>query len=195
MQPPSLCGVGMSPGHTGCVWLVGSTPTRTLLSSESARAVSALRCLKDRQEVLVTGADRNHPQECSFRNTSMQMMEIKCSWISRYEGPGPALQKVQVAQEKMLWTQEWPAHSSILPLRCLRQWEQTETKFLVPDILIFFQFLVSQDLTLVWFLIPRQYSDFCNPLLCFALLLIYFPVIFFFSSVFWKTYVIVRAGW
>lgn len=28
MQPPSLCGVGMSPGHSGCAWLVGTTPTR-----------------------------------------------------------------------------------------------------------------------------------------------------------------------
>lgn len=27
MQPP-LCGVGMSPGHTGCAWLVGTTLTR-----------------------------------------------------------------------------------------------------------------------------------------------------------------------
>lgn len=98
-------------GITGCAWLVEPLLQEHLLSSESAWIISALRHLKDGQEVLMT--DWNDPQECVFLTASMQMMEIKCSWISRYKGPGPALQKVQVAQENMLWTQEWPAYSSI----------------------------------------------------------------------------------
>lgn len=76
-------------------------------------------------------------KESVFLTASMQVMEIKCSWISRYEGPGPALQKVQVAQGNKLWTQEWLAHSSITA--CQVSEAVRANKSLVPHIFIFFQ--------------------------------------------------------
>lgn len=114
MQPP-LCGVGVSPGHTGCAWLVGTTPTRTSVKQWECTGNLCLETL----EIWARGSGdwkwlkSSTGQGCCCVTASMQMMEIKCSWISRYKGPGPALQEVQVAQENMLWTQEWPAHSSI----------------------------------------------------------------------------------
>lgn len=91
----------------------GTTPTRTSVKQWECMDNLCLETLKRWARGSNDWADWNDPQECVFLTASMQMMEIKCSWISRYKGPGTALQKVQVAQENMLWTQEWPAHSSI----------------------------------------------------------------------------------